>query len=220
MNIKVLLLGGSSSIARELINLHKNDDVFFSYHSSIEVSEKSFYLDMQDLLTYENIPKQEYDIVYMFLGYTPSVELIDDLEVSKATIERNFLYPTLVLQYLLQNHSLSFKAKVKVITSVAGIRGRKLNYVYGASKSGLQTLVEGLANRYNSIRFTDIMLGPVYTNAVPIHNTPSILISQPDNVARIIKRARGYKVFVPARWRLIMFIVRSIPTVLYNKLSL
>lgn len=111
-------------------------------------------------------------------------------------------------------------AKIKIVTSVAGIRGRKLNYVYGASKAGMQKIIEGLANKYPMFKFTDIILGPVYTNAVPHHNTPSFLISKPASVAKQIFRANRQKVYVPFKWKLIMAVIRLIPNFIYNKLNI
>jgi decaprenylphospho-beta-D-erythro-pentofuranosid-2-ulose 2-reductase len=220
MKKAILILGGSSSIAKELAELHGKDDVYYTYHSSIDQAEKSFYLDLYDLESYKNIPLIEFEIIYSFLGYTPSIDLIGDIDTSKITIERNFLYPTLALQYILQNNRFKTNASIKIVTSVAGVRGRKLNYVYGSSKSAMQTLIEGLANQYLDINFTDIVLGPVFTEAVPVHNTPDFLISRPLDVARTIKKAKAQRVFVPFRWKIIMLIIRLIPVTIYNRLSL
>jgi NAD(P)-dependent dehydrogenase (short-subunit alcohol dehydrogenase family) len=220
MKKDILILGGSSSIAQELIKLHQDDIVYCSYHSVLDNSKNAFYLDLYDLKSYENIPVIEYDLVYSLLGYTPSLDLIEDIQTSKATIERNFLYPTLVLQYLINSKRVKKNGRIKVVTSVAGVRGRKLNYVYGASKSGLQTLIEGLANKYTNICFTDIVLGPVFTEAVPFHKTPKFLISQPAGVAKSIKRAISQVVFVPLKWRFLMYIIRSVPSFIYNRLKL
>ena len=175
---------------------------------------------MYNQKTYENVPQIEFDIIYSFLGYTPRPCLIDDFDVAKETIDRNFLYPTLLIQYLLSTRKLKNSGKFKIITSVAGVRGRKLNYIYGASKSAMQTLIEGLANRYTEYYFTDIVLGPVYTDSVPIHNTPKFLISTPNIVAKLIYNSRKQKYFVPRKWLLIMIIIKMIPVKLYNHLDL
>ena len=220
MNKTILILGGSSSIAKELITLHKEDFVYYSYHSTIDQQNNSFYLDISDASSYQNIPNKQYDIIYSFLGYTPDINLIDDLFCSRVTIERNFLYPALVLQFILQNQLYNKKARIKVVTSVAGVRGRKLNFIYGASKSGMQTLLEGLANKYPQLKFTDLILGPVYTKAVSKHTTPALLISDPRRVAAQIYRARRQKVYVPFKWQLIMFVIRQIPSPIYNYLTL
>lgn len=220
MKKTVLILGGSSSIAKELIVLHQKDDVYYSYHSTYNDQNNAFYLNLYDSKSYQNIPDISYDIIYSFLGYTPDIKLIDDLDTSKVTIERNFLYPTLVLQFILQNQRYNKNARIKVVTSVAGIRGRKLNYIYGASKAGLQTIIEGLANQYPELTFSDIVLGPVYTEAVPLHNTPATLISRPEHVAKVIKKVKNQKAFVPFKWKFIMLVVRSIPTFIYNRLSI
>lgn len=220
MEKKILILGGSSSIAKELTILHNEDNVDFSYHSFVSYSDNAFYLDIYDIKSYQNIPNKQYDIIYSFLGFTPDISLIDDMNTSKVTMEKNFLYPTLILQFLLQNKRVTNKSKIKVVTSVAGIRGRKLNYVYGASKSGLQTLIEGLANKHTNIKFTDIILGPVFTDAVPLHNTPQILISTPVQAAKEIFKAKRQKTYVPFKWRIIMSIIQLIPNSIYNHLKL
>jgi NAD(P)-dependent dehydrogenase (short-subunit alcohol dehydrogenase family) len=216
----VLILGGSSSIAQELMKLHKDDILYFSHHKTNDQVKKSFYLNMNDESTYRNIPDIEYDIFYSFLGYTPSPAQIDDPEISKSTIERNFLYPTLLLLHILKNRRFKNCAKIKIVTSVAGIRGRKLNFVYGASKAGIQKIIEGLANKYPMVKFTDIVLGPVYTSAVPHHNSPSFLIGKPVSVAKQIFIASRQKVYIPYKWKFIMAVIRLIPNFIYNKLSL
>ena len=83
----------------------------------------------------------------------------------------------------------------------------------------MQTFIEGLANKYPDIRFTDIVLGPVFTDAVPTHNTPNILISKPSVVAKKVKSARGQKKYVPFKWYFIMMIIRLIPRSIYNRLN-
>lgn len=220
MKKNILILGGSSSIAKELKLLHDSDYVYYSYHTIKDDSDFSFFLDLYDQNTYFNVPELEFDIIYSLLGYTPSVMNIDDFVVSKQTMERNFLYPALLIQFLLVTKKIKLAGKMKIITSVAGVRGRKLNYVYGASKSAMQTFIEGLANRYSEFYFTDIILGPVYTDAVPVHNTPEILISNPKDVAKQIFNANNQKTYVPRKWFLIMNIIKIIPTKLYNQLDL
>lgn len=219
MKKSILILGGSSSIAEEIKLLHEDDSVYFSYHSHENNGKNAFYLDLYETKSYENIPHQNYDVIYSFLGYTPDVKLIEDQETSKKTIELNFLYPTLVLQYILKKQYVDKQSSIKIITSVAGIRGRKLNYVYGASKSGLQRLIEGLAHKYTHVNFTDVVLGPVYTKSVPLHKTPNFLISNPKVVAKKIKNAKGNKVYIPYKWGIIMTIIRLIPTSVYKKIS-
>jgi short-subunit dehydrogenase len=220
MKKNILILGGSSSIAKELTKLHVSDIVYSSYHTKKIESDFSFFLDLYEQHTYRNVPEIEYDIIYSFLGYTPAIGLIDDLDVSKETIERNFLYPALLIQHLLATKKLKSSGRMKIITSVAGLRGRKLNFVYGASKSAMQTFIEGLANRYKEFYFTDIILGPVYTDAVLVHNTPKFLISKPMDVALQIFNSKRQKVFVPRKWILIMKIIKMIPVKVFNQLDI
>jgi decaprenylphospho-beta-D-erythro-pentofuranosid-2-ulose 2-reductase len=112
------------------------------------------------------------------------------------------------------------------ITSVAGDRGRQSNYVYGATKAGLTTLVEGIAHHLvpSGARAVAVKLGPVDTPMTANLKKSGPLMVKPDKVARIIKaiadRPSRPVVYAPWFWRGIMLIIRSVPTVIFHKTNL
>jgi len=112
------------------------------------------------------------------------------------------------------------------VSSVAGDRGRQSNYVYGAAKAGLTILVEGIAHRLapSGARAMVVKLGFVDTPMTAHIAKKGALWAKPGAVAQRIKDLadRGKKpiVYVPAFWRLIMFVVRNLPTPIFHKTKL
>lgn len=111
-----------------------------------------------------------------------------------------------------------------VISSVAGDRGRKNNYLYGAAKAGLNTYLAGLRHHYaqKNINITTIKPGFVDT-AMTYGLVNSRLMIAPARAAQHICRAialRRRVVYVPAVWRFIMWLIRAIPEPLFKRMNI
>lgn len=112
-----------------------------------------------------------------------------------------------------------------VIGSVAGDRGRQSNYVYGAAKGMLTIFMQGLRNRLAKTGVAAVTIKPGFVDTPMTANLPKggPLWASADTVARGIvaamERGRG-EVYLPGFWRLIMFIIRNIPAILFNRMSL
>jgi decaprenylphospho-beta-D-erythro-pentofuranosid-2-ulose 2-reductase len=112
-----------------------------------------------------------------------------------------------------------------VIGSVAGDRGRRSNFVYGACKGGLAHLVEGIAHRLagSGARAVVVKPGFVDTPMTASFEKKGVLWAQPDAVARIIAKAAergGPIVYAPSFWRGIMLIIRLLPAPAFNRLKI
>lgn len=110
-----------------------------------------------------------------------------------------------------------------VISSVAGDRGRKSNYIYGAAKSAVTTFCQGLRNRlYPHVCVITIKPGFVITPMTKSFKK-GLMWVQPEVVAGDIFYAiqkRRMVVYTPWFWRWIMMIIRFIPESIFRKLSL
>ena len=112
-----------------------------------------------------------------------------------------------------------------VIGSVAGDRGRRSNFVYGATKGGLARLVEGIAHKLAPLGARAIVIKPGFVDTPMTANikTKGRLWATPDRVAEVIARA-GYRggpvVYAPAFWRFIMLIIRGLPAPMFNKVNI
>lgn len=114
---------------------------------------------------------------------------------------------------------------IAVITSVAGDRGRRSNYVYGSAKSLLSTFLQGLRLRLEpaGVRVLDIKPGFVRTPMTAHLPQKGPLWADPGPVGAAIARAmerRSGVVYLPWFWYWIMLIIRHIPEPLFRKLRI
>jgi decaprenylphospho-beta-D-erythro-pentofuranosid-2-ulose 2-reductase len=147
-----------------------------------------------------------------------------DLAVAQSIIDVNFRSAaawTLAVAEVLERQG---RGSLVVLGSVAGDRGRRSNYVYGASKAGLATLVEGISHRFRGTgpRAVIVKPGPTDTAMTAGMTKGGPLWATPEAVAAVVRRAAdsgGPVVYAPARWRLIMAIIRMIPAAVFNKMN-
>lgn len=110
------------------------------------------------------------------------------------------------------------------IGSVAGDRGRQSNYTYGSTKAAIDTFMAGLRNRLfpNGVAVITVKPGFIDTKMTRDLGRGKLVVS-PDVAARdIVKGIRKRKavVYTPFRWRVIMFVIRSIPEVIFKRMKL
>ncbi|AHE97709.1 SDR family NAD(P)-dependent oxidoreductase [Thioalkalivibrio paradoxus] len=113
---------------------------------------------------------------------------------------------------------------IGVIGSVAGDRGRKHNYVYGAAKGMLALFLQGLRSRLHGsgVRVLTIKPGFVITPMTEGLDRNRWLWTRPERVARGIVRAfarRRDVVYLPWFWRPILGVLQMIPEPLFKRLS-
>ena len=111
------------------------------------------------------------------------------------------------------------------IGSVAGDRGRKTNYLYGAAKAGFATYLQGLRNRLfpHGVLVVTVKPGFVATRMTKDMALPALLTAQPQEVARDIYRAviRGKDiVYSKWYWRWIMLVIRLLPEPIFKRLNI
>ena len=114
---------------------------------------------------------------------------------------------------------------IAVIGSVAGDRGRKSNYVYGAAKGLVDRYLQGLQHRLalTPVRVVRIKPGPTDTPMTADLKAQGRRMASVEQVAQDIVRgvARGQEVvYTPGIWRLIMWVVRHIPSRVFRHISL
>jgi decaprenylphospho-beta-D-erythro-pentofuranosid-2-ulose 2-reductase len=113
---------------------------------------------------------------------------------------------------------------IAAISSVAGDRGRRPNYVYGAAKGGLSLFLQGLRSRLYpaGVRVLTIKPGQVRTSMTD-YLPNSRHLADPREVARdIIRGLEGRSpdiLYTPRVWRYIMTAVQLIPEGIFKRLS-
>ena len=148
----------------------------------------------------------------------------DSVALTMEEIKTNAL-SVLALLTLIANRMVQRRAgTIAVISSVAGDRGRRSNYVYGSAKALVTTFLSGLRQRLRSSGVTVITIKPGFV-ATPMTAAfkKGPLWARPETVAAGIARAferRSAVVYLPGFWRPIMFLIRSIPERVFIRMKL
>ena len=111
------------------------------------------------------------------------------------------------------------------ISSVAGDRGRKSNYIYGSAKSALTTYLSGLRNRlYDAqVHVLTVKPGFVATKMTEGMDLPEKLTAQPEEVAEDIYKAQqkgSNIIYTKWIWRWVMMIIKMIPEWKFKSMSI
>ena len=137
-------------------------------------------------------------------------------EALERVFHTNFLSAASLITLLANHFEQQRRGSIAVLSSVAGERGRKKLYVYGASKAALTTFLSGVRNRVNVLT---IKQGTIAT-AMTAGMKPSPLTATADKAGALIAsaiRARKDVVYIPGFWRIIMLVIRSIPESIFKK---
>lgn len=139
-------------------------------------------------------------------------------------LHTNFVVVASLLTWLANYCAQRHAGTLAVLSSVAGDRGRKSNYVYGASKAGLTAFVDGLRNRIDreGVRVMTIKPGPVRTSMTEGFPDKGRFADVKKVAATLVKAIDqgGDIVYVPADWRWKMAAVRAIPERWFKKMNL
>ena len=146
-----------------------------------------------------------------------------DLEKDRQQVQVNFLGAIAWGNAAARRFQARKKGCIVGVTSVAQDRGRIGRPVYNASKAGMDTYLEALRNRLwrHGVQVTTIRPGFVETPMTAGLALKGAIAA--DKAAELILKARDGKkaiAYVPGKWRMIMFVIRNIPSVVFRKLSI
>ncbi len=165
------------------------------------------------------------DVAYLavgILGDQPRAE--QETEHALHILHTNYTVPVSLLTWLANFMVKQGHGTLAVLSSVAGERGRKSNYVYGSSKAGLTAFLGGLRNRVDreGVHVLTIKPGPVKTG-MTAGMKGSEKFADPDKVAAEIAKAvdkRTDVLYTPIQWAPIMAVIRAIPERIFKGLNL
>lgn len=114
---------------------------------------------------------------------------------------------------------------ITVIGSVAGDRGRRSNYVYGAAKGLVTRYVQGLQHRLAGSKSTlkVVLVKPGPTATPMTAHLPQRGLAPVEDVARLIvdgSAAGKPVVYAPGKWAVIMMVIRHLPAFVFNKMNI
>jgi decaprenylphospho-beta-D-erythro-pentofuranosid-2-ulose 2-reductase len=163
-------------------------------------------------------------LAYGVLGDQSRAE--NDPDDTRRILEVNFTSAALWIQVAAKLLPKDKPRWIIVIGSVAGDRGRRSNYVYGAAKAGLAAFADGVAHRLygTPLRMLTVKPGFVDTPMTAHLNRSGPLWAQPEQVAASIEEAirEGHStvVYAPRFWRVIMTVIRFLPRPVFYRTKL
>lgn len=164
------------------------------------------------------------DIVLIAHGNLPQQRLCEqDLAASQSALLVNGVSPVLFAEAFAMQLERQQHGTLAVIGSVAGDRGRKSNYVYGAAKGLVDRYVQGMQHRFARSGVTVVLIKPGPTATPMTAQLPARGLAPVDAVARCIVDgiAAGKPViYAPRKWWLIMMVIRHLPRFVFNKLDI
>ncbi|MBN09883.1 MAG: hypothetical protein CMC79_05920 [Flavobacteriaceae bacterium] len=171
----LVLIGASSEIAEKLIIQNKNFKFNIHGVSTKELGNNFLkvtdYIDeSEEILKY--IEKINKPILIFFNGYLKEnrdTYFPNDQEIHQ-TLYVNFLVPYLLSLKLVE--TIKYK-KLVYISSIAAVKPRYKNYIYGLSKKTLENSIKNMDNKNTLI----IRFGKVKTNMSKDHKDPPFTIS-------------------------------------------
>ncbi len=162
------------------------------------------------------------DIALIAHGTLPDQSAIEsDFNSIEDVIHANFLTYASLLTVLASYFEKQKRGTIAAISSVAADRGRKSNYIYGSAKAGASIFIDGLRGRMASCGVHVVNIKPgIVDTPMTAHLKKGALFARPKAIATGIVSAiakKKHTVYLPGYWRLIMFIIRSIPEFIFKK---
>jgi len=195
--------------------------------SVIEVWQADF-LDSASIKNLVNTIAQDkaVDIALIAHGSLPNQKGCEqDLELNQSTLQLNAVSPVLFAEAFAMHMEKTNSGTLALIGSVAGDRGRKSNYVYGAAKGLVTRYAQGLQHRFanTGIKVVLIKPGPTDTPMTSHLKKSGANLASLDCVAEEIVSSieSGKRVlYTPKKWSVIMMIIRHLPHFVFKRLEI
>ena len=242
---KIIIIGATSAIAEhcarlwaqqpsDFVLVGRDQDRLDSVAADLQVrspqsSAQSVVLDFSDPAAIAALAKQtaaegRVDIVLIAHGNLPvQSDCQQDLTLTRQALEINGLSPVLFAEAFAAQFEKAGSGTLAIMGSVAGDRGRKTNYVYGAAKGLIDRYAQGLQHRFAGTQVKIVLIKPGPTATPMTAHLPPRGLARAEDVARRIVAAVAAGqpiVYAPARWWLIMMIIRHLPRVVFNRLNI
>jgi decaprenylphospho-beta-D-erythro-pentofuranosid-2-ulose 2-reductase len=161
-------------------------------------------------------------LAFGVLGDQEQAERDSDAAVDIARV--NYLGPVSVGVPLAQRMRAQGHGAIVVLSSVAGERARRANFVYGSSKAGMDAFFQGLGDSLVGSGVKVMIVRPGFVDTKMTKGMkPAPLSTTADAVAEAIMRglARGSEtVWVPSTLRYVMSAIRHVPRPIFRKLPI
>jgi len=238
---RVLLLGGTSEIglavlaaldlpaSAEVILAGRDEHRLAAAAKELSSSVRTVSYDAADTSRHQAFTDEIFsagsvDVVISAVGLlVPQPELERDVRRAAAMIDANFTGHVTTLLAIAARMRAQRHGTIVVLSSVAAVRPRKANFVYGAAKAGLDAFARGLTDSLHGSGVRVVLVRPGFvigrmTAGLP----PAPLATTPAKVGAATAAAlRGRKpsVWVPAPLAAIAVALRLVPRPAWRRIS-
>ena len=240
----ILIIGAKSDIARALARQYAENgydlylaarqadsleplarDISVRFGRKVRCAE----LDMLDFDShqafYDSLEEKPLGVISA-VGYLGDQEKAQsDFVEARTILDTNYTSVVSMLNIIADDFAARRSGFIVGISSVAGDRGRKANYLYGSAKAALTTYLSGLRNRLHDhkVHVLTVKPGFVNTRMTKGMDLPEKLTAEPEEVAKAVftaQQGNRNELYCRWIWKYIMLIIKSIPEWKYKSMSI
>jgi short-subunit dehydrogenase len=240
----ILIVGAKSDIAMAVARVYATNG-YDLYLAARKVSDLDTFARSITISTQRSVKMIEFDIldvenhasfyeqldekpqgVISAVGYLGNQEKAEvDCKEAKLIMETNYIGVVSLFNIIAEDFERRRNGFIIGISSVAGDRGRKGNYLYGSAKAALSAYLSGLRHRLyiSRVHVLTVKPGFVATRMIVGLELPKILTTKPEKVAEDIYHAqqRNKNILYTKRvWRVIMLTIQVIPEWIFKRMNI
>jgi decaprenylphospho-beta-D-erythro-pentofuranosid-2-ulose 2-reductase len=238
---RLLLLGGTSEIGlailaalgppagTQVILAGRDDQRLAAAGKELPCEVKTLAYDARDTGRHQALVDAVFADGPLDLVISAAGVLIDQDEVERdvtraaAMVETNFTSHVTTLLAIASRLRTQGRGTIVVLSSVAAVRPRKANFVYGSAKAGLDAFARGLADSLHGTGVRVVLVRPGFViGRMTAGMSPAPMSSTPAQVGAATAAAlRGGKdtVWVPASLAGLALALRLVPRSLWRRVS-
>jgi decaprenylphospho-beta-D-erythro-pentofuranosid-2-ulose 2-reductase len=238
---RVLVLGGTSEIGlavvealhlvpeSEVILAGRDTERLAAAGAALPCQVSTVLFDATDSTAHQELVDKLFaegslDIVISAAGVLiPQTELDHDVQQAATMVETNFTGHVSTLLAVTGHMRAQGRGTIIVLSSVAAVRPRKANPVYGATKAGLDAFARGLADSLHGTGVRVLLVRPGFVTGrmtegmppAPMATTPAAV----GTATALALRGKRDTVWVPAQLAVLATALKYVPRPLWRRIS-